>query len=61
VLDGVAEMLFVTAPDVEGLEFGEEVEALVAVFCDEVEFPVVDDVSKAVVVFVVVSTAKPCC
>ena len=54
-------MLFVTAPDVEGLEFGEDVEALVAVFCDEVEFPVVDDVSKAVVVFVVVSTAKPCC
>jgi hypothetical protein len=46
---------------VERLEFGEEVEALVAVFCGEVVVPAVDDVPEAVIVIMVVSTAKPCC
>jgi hypothetical protein len=61
VSDGVAETPCLTAVDVEGLEFGEEFEALVAVFCGEDVAPVVDDVPGVVVVFRVVSTTKPCC
>lgn len=61
VPDGVAELPCLIAVAVKGLEFGEEVEALVAVVCGEVGVPAVDDSSEPVVVIVVVSTAKPCC
>lgn len=61
VSDGVAETPCLIAVDVEGLEFGEVFEALVAVFCGEDVAPVVDDVPGVVVVFRVVSTTKPCC
>jgi len=61
VPDGVAETPCLTAVDVEGLEFGDEVKVLVAVFYGEAVVPVVDDIPEVVVLLMVVSTAKPCC
>jgi hypothetical protein len=58
---GVVEAPFLDALDVEELALGEEVEALVVVFCEELVAPVVDDVPDAAVVFMAVFTAKPCC
>jgi hypothetical protein len=57
VPDGVAGVPCLTT----WLAFGEGAEGPVVAFCEEVVVPVVADVPDAVVVFVVVSTAKPCC
>jgi hypothetical protein len=59
VPDGFAEMPAFKVVDIEGSAFGEEVGALVVLFCEEVAIPAVEDI-EAVVVFVVVSTTKPC-